>query len=194
MIISIVMILSAGGLLVYNNDQDAKQEEESTFVVSKIEETFDEKMQNGELHQEESQEEADIKAININGYNYIGIIYIPKFSNLALPVIEECSENNLKISICRYSGSIDNDNMVIAGHNYKSSFGKLSKLEIDDILYFKDMNGIVYKYKLKEKNILAPTSVKEMKEGDWDLTLFTCTYDGRARSAYRFERDGVTVK
>lgn len=27
---------------------------------------------------------------------------------------------------------------------------------------------------------LPETAVEEMRAGEWDLTLFTCTYDGRA--------------
>ena len=32
---------------------------------------------------------------------------------------------------------------------------------------------------------LAPTAVDEMTGGDWDLTLFTCTYSGQARVTVR---------
>lgn len=32
---------------------------------------------------------------------------------------------------------------------------------------------------------LPETAVEEMRAGEWDLTLFTCTYDGRARVTVR---------
>ena len=129
----------------------------------------------------------DRTSINIKGHNYIGIVYIPILNNLALPVIEECTESNLKVSVCRYSGSLKENNFVVAGHNYKSSFGKLSKLVVGNIAYFKDINGNVYKYHCKAIETLSPKSVNEMVNGDWDMTLFTCTYNGANRVAYRFE-------
>lgn len=82
-----------------------------------------------------------------------------------------------------------NNDMVIAGHNYKSSFGQLYKLTTGTTMYFKDVEGNVYKYKCKEILTLAPDAVYEMQTGDWDLTLFTCTYSGANRLTLRFELD-----
>jgi sortase A len=119
---------------------------------------------------------------------YIGILYFPQISNLAVPVIDDCTDENLKKYACRYSGNIDENNMVIAGHSYKSIFGKLSsKLEEGDIIYFKTLDGIVHKYKLTNIEKLLPTDVTQMQTGDWDFTIFTCSYDNQKRIAYRFD-------
>lgn len=37
--------------------------------------------------------------------------------------------------------------------------------------------------------ILDETAVEEMTAGEWDLTLFTCNYDGRARITVRCIRE-----
>jgi sortase A len=104
-----------------------------------------------------------------------------------VPVIDNCTDSNLKLSACRYSGSIKENNMIIAGHSYKSVFGKLySKLEEDDIIYFKSLAGNVYKYKLTNIESLLPTDVEKMQSGEWSLTLFTCSYDNQKRIAFRF--------
>ena len=59
--------------------------------------------------------------------------------------------------------------------------------QFGNIVYFKDTNGVVYKYSCKAIETLKPEQVKEMVSGDWDLTLFTCTYNNVNRLAYRFE-------
>lgn len=46
---------------------------------------------------------------------------------------------------------------------------------------------MVYKYSCKAIETLEPTQVEEMITGDWDLTLFTCTYNNAKRVGYRFE-------
>jgi sortase A len=77
--------------------------------------------------------------------------------------------------------------MVVAGHSYKSIFGKLSSnLTEGDIIYFKSLAGNIYKYKLDNIEYLLPTDVQEMQNGDWDFTVFTCSYDNQKRIAYRF--------
>lgn len=203
MIIAVVMVISAGIILVYNTWDNNRVEEESLETVTKLEEligknnfvndTDDKNEENIESEGEaasssDSDVSIDIKSsVNINGYNYIGIIYIPSLNNLAVPVIDTCTDANLKVSVCRYAGSLQNNNMVIAGHNYKSSFGKLSKLTTGSIAYFKSVDGTVYKYKCKEILTLSENDVYEMQTGDWDLTLFTCTYSGTSRLTLRFE-------
>ncbi len=102
-------------------------------------------------------------------------------------VIDKCTDNNLNVSVCRYSGGIGKPKMIIAGHNYKYSFGKLSRLKVGSIAYFQAMDGTTYKYKCTDILELAPKDVEKMQEGNWDMTLFTCTYDGQRRLTLRFE-------
>lgn len=192
MILAVLMLVGAGVLLFYNSSENDRIEEESLETVTELENILEQQIneqddsQNNTQRTEETSNN-DRTSINIKGQNYIGIVYIPILNNLALPVIENCTESNLKVSVCRYSGSLKENNFVIAGHNYKSSFGKLSKLAVGNIAYFKDVNGNVYKYHCKAIETLSPKSVNEMVTGDWDLTLFTCTYNGANRVAYRFE-------
>ena len=130
--------------------------------------------------------EKNASLIKINENNYIGILYIPDLNNLQMPIIDNWTYSNLNNSSCRYWGSTENNNLVIAGHNYKSGFGKLFNLKEGCIAYLKTINGIIYKYKLDKIEILEPNSVKEMVKSKYDLTLFTCTYGGRTRYTLRF--------
>ena len=196
MIFAVFMLIGAGILLFYNSKENNRVEQESLETVTELEDILEQQIteQNNNKIEDETNDNGnstvssnDRTSISVNGHNYIGIVYIPILNNLALPVIEDCTDSNLKVSVCRYSGSLKENNIVIAGHNYKSSFGKLSSLKVGNIVYFKDVNGAVYKYHCKSIETLSPKSVNEMVTGDWDLTLFTCTYNGANRMACRFE-------
>ena len=94
----------------------------------------------------------------------------------------------LKIAPCRYSGSTKSDDLVIAAHNYTRHFRSLKRLPIGAEVTFTDMDGVVSVYEVVATDILAPTDVAEMTAGDYDLTLFTCTYGNRSRVTVRCER------
>ena len=129
----------------------------------------------------------DMPEQNIDGDDYIGVLKIPSLS-LELPIISRWNDARLRTAPCRYVGSAYTDDMVIAGHNYDSHFGRLKTLDIDDEVSFVDMAGNEFVYRVVETEILQPTAIEEMQSGDWDLTLFTCTIGGRTRVTVRCER------
>lgn len=131
--------------------------------------------------------EMEMPTEEIDGNEYIGILDIPAL-DLSLPVISEWSYPGLKVSPCRYSGSAYLDNMVIAGHSYKRHFGVLSSLPAGTEVIFTDIDGNVFYYEVAATEVLKPTATEEMTDSDWDLTLFTCTFDSRSRFALRCER------
>ena len=53
---------------------------------------------------------------------------------------------------------------------------------------FTDVDGNVYNYEVAELETLQPAAVDEMKSGEWDLTLFTCTIGGQTRVTVRCDR------
>lgn len=67
-------------------------------------------------------------------------------------------------------------------------FGNIYTLNIGDELYFTDMDSVISSYQVAEVDILQPTDVEEMTSGDYDLTLFTCTYGGKSRVTVRCEQ------
>lgn len=123
----------------------------------------------------------------IDGVAYIGIVEIPAY-DIELPVISEWSYPLLKVAPCCYSGSIYKDNMVIAGHNYRSHFSKIKKMQIGDIVIFTDMDGNEFHYEVTATEILNPDDAEEMTNSGWNLTLFTCTFDSQHRFALRCVR------
>lgn len=196
MIIATIAIIGAVGLLIYNNIEENRVRDENNSIVSSIESNMD---QYSDLN-DEGQVEKDLswldygKAVGtdysktIDGITYIGILYFPSIENLSVPVIDTCTDSLLKVSSCRYSGSMKTGDMIIAGHSYKAIFGRLgSNMVVGDLIYFKDLAGNVYKYELTSIESLLPTDVKKMQQGNWDLTIFTCSYDNQERLTYRFE-------
>lgn len=120
----------------------------------------------------------------VDGNAYIGVLELPSLE-LKLPVLSEWSYSGLKLAPCRYAGSAYLNNMVIAAHNYSTHFGYLGNLAQGDEVVFTDVDGNVFRYQVLEVETLSPFAVEEMTDGDWDLTLFTCTISGRSRVTVR---------
>lgn len=116
----------------------------------------------------------------INGYPYIGYLSIPKLE-LELPIMADWTYNRLRIAPCRYTGSVRGEDLVLMAHNYSTHFGGLSKLTEGDSVLFTDMDGIVTVYQVMEQDVVEPYAVEDVTSGDYDLTLFTCTYGGKSR-------------
>lgn len=123
----------------------------------------------------------------IDGYLYIGYLSIPALG-LELPVMSDWDYTRLTIAPCRYSGSTKTDDLVIAAHNYARHFGGLSGLSGGEEVYFVDMDNVVSSYTVVCVEILSPTAVEEMTNGEYDLSLYTCTYGGRSRVTVRCDR------
>jgi sortase A len=130
--------------------------------------------------------EMEMPTVDIEGNDYIGRLDIPALG-LSLPVMDQWSYPNLKIAPCRYTGSVYEDNMVIAAHNYTSHFGTLKYLRAGDQVIFTDASGNVFTYQVAEVEQLMPTDIEKMTDSGWDLTLFTCTIGGSYRVTVRCE-------
>ena len=133
----------------------------------------------------------EITLEDLDGAACIGVLEIPKI-DLKLPVLSEWSYPLLKKAPCRYSGSAYLDNLVIAAHNYRTHFGKLKELETGDEVIFTDAAGNRFEYKVAAVEALTPQSVEDMTSGEWALSLFTCTLDGKNRVTVRCEVAGRT--
>ncbi len=158
----------------------AEEEAEVTEDAAAAEETVDTKAA------------ASMPTVTINGYSYIGTLYIP-YLDRELTVMDAWSDARLKKSPCRYTGSVYTNDLVICGHNYNSHFAPLKWMEIGEEVIFTDMDGIVYHYVLAYTEVVDPDDVETMcvGNGDWDLTIFTCTTGGNARMTLRFTLDYI---
>ena len=87
---------------------------------------------------------------DIEDYRVIAKLTIPALG-LELPVLAECSDAALKVSVCRLTGPSkpgDAGNLVVTGHNYRSGahFGRLDELKADDEVILMDVWGNEYRY------------------------------------------------
>ena len=60
--------------------------------------------------------------------------------------------------------------------------------ESGDEIVFTDILGNVWKYSVIATEILRPSDVDILTNGEYDLTLFTCTYGGHTRVALRCDK------
>jgi sortase A len=121
---------------------------------------------------------------------YIGYLSIPDLE-LTLPVVGTYSDEILKTAPARYAGNDGSYGLVIAAHNYSRHFGRISTLGEGSVIYFTDISGTVYSFAVTEQQILAPEDIDGMVNGEYDLTLFTCTPGGADRVTVRCEYQGA---
>lgn len=133
----------------------------------------------------------EMPVVEVDGHKYIGYLEFPTL-DLAFPVMSSWSYPNLKLSPCRYTGSAYTNDLVIAAHNYERHFGRIKTFEIGDPVYFTDVDGNQFHYAVVEVGQLDPIPAEAMLEGDWDLSLFTCTLGGQYRVTIRCVRDEST--
>ncbi len=184
----ILLLLTAGGILVYNTLENKSAEENSELIVHSI---ID--MVNQSEQSERDPFDTEMKAETIDGNSYIGYLQIPSLE-LYLPVMSDWDYNKLKISPCRYYGSTKTDNLVIAAHNYRSHFGYIGNLKADDAVVFTDMEGNTGLYKVTSVELLMPTDTELVKDTGDDLILYTCTYGGAQRITVRCEKTASSDK
>lgn len=189
MTIGTVLILLALFLLVYNRNEDHKAEELSAEILTELKDQIQEKQNNNSSGNTGLPDlaAAEMSAITVDGENYIGYLTIPAL-NLELPVMAEWSYPRLRIAPCRQSGTVREKNLVIAGHNYNSHFGRLPKLKIGDIIIFNSVNGEKTEYAVKMTELLHSDQGDAMLHSEWDMTLYTCTYNGKDRVTIRAGR------
>lgn len=195
MLLGLVLILAASGLVAYNTWDENRAANVLTQVLDELD-TFrkpdipDEPDASGDPDafdaegEETSEPEPEMPVCSLDSGTYIGILEIPALG-LRLPVMQEWNYPNLKIAPCRYTGSVYTNDMVVAAHNYSSHFGTLDQLRPGDDVWFVDMGGNRFHYQVAETEITMPTEIEHMITGDWDLTLFTCTYSGKTRVTVR---------
>lgn len=137
----------------------------------------------------EQEEDDPLPRVLVGQNYYIGYLEVPALE-LRLPVMTTWSYEQLAVAPCRYYGSVETGNLVIAGFNYSGHFGRIDELQPGDEVSFTAMDGTEYDYEVAEVDVLQDTAVDEMTSGDFALTLFTCSYGGGTRIAVRCDRVG----
>jgi sortase A len=127
--------------------------------------------------------------VDVDGRSFVGTVQVPSLS-LLLPIQDEWSNDNAKVSVCRYKGSAYDNNLIVCGHNYPEHFGNLNQLKTGDEVIVTDMNGRSFYYQVSNIETLGAYDTTEMDAGEWDFTMFTCTIGGANRVTIRCEATG----
>lgn len=119
--------------------------------------------------------------IEYKGYKVEGIIEIPKI-NIKYPIINETSEETMKISVTKFSGPQVNEigNYCIAGHNNRDGtmFGKNKYLKIGDTIRLTNLKNETIEYQVFKIYSIDPNDVtcaNSVDPATREITLITCT-------------------
>lgn len=129
----------------------------------------------------------DMPTVRSGAYDYIGYLDFPGY-DLTMPVAATWSFPALEISPCRHTGSVYNDNLVVAGHNYNTHFGVLFELQLGDIVTFTDVDGNAFTYTVRELTSVSPDNSDAVMNRGYALTLYTCNWDTTERVTVFCER------
>ena len=177
-ILGTVCILSSVGFVVYNRIESEDAKNTSVSLLKEVKGVIAKKSD------EQKNVGTKMATVKVDGYDCIGFLSIPVL-NLELPVLTDWSYEKLKKAPCHYYGSCYEKDLVIAAHNYKSHFGRLSELKAGDIVVFTDVSGAVHCYEAVVVETLPKNATKEMITSGFDLSLYTCTPGGNNRATVR---------
>lgn len=186
-----LMVVSALALFLYNHNEQVQAASASQQAIPKVVEAI-------QVRQEQEPEQTisteltapparTMAVVEIDGYGYIGFLSIPSLG-LELPVMTDWTYPQLQIAPCRYSGSTFTDDLVIMAHNYPKHFGQIRNMRQGDSVTFTDMDGEMYHYQVAALDVLNAEAVEDMTAGEFDLTLFTCSYGGKSRVTVRCDQ------
>ena len=177
--LGVLCILSAIGFVAYNRWEDMNAKDVAQDFLEDVQ-----SMINEEQSEQPLLNDTKMATVEVDGYDCIGILSVPVL-DLELPVLTDWSYAKLKKAPCHYYGSYYEKDFVIAAHNYKSHFGRLSKLQAGDIVVFTDVSGTVHYYEVVILETLPKNATKEMITSGFDLSLYTCTLGGGSRVTVR---------
>ena len=184
-IICLIVSLFLGARNIY---EQYHAEQFSREVVSELDKILETSASAENIKEYQLYPDMEMPTIEIDGYRYIGKIEIFE-QGTELPVMTDWSYPQLKISPCRYKGSIYKDNAILMAHNYPHSFGLLYQLSPKSKVRFTDVEGNEFNYELMDVETLFPKESERLEaDGNWDLTLFACLEEGRTRQVARFKR------
>ena len=185
--LGILLLTCAGVLTLSNIRRQNEGGEEAAQVLEELREKIETKDEIISAPDESLPEASrTMSTVEIDGMICVGAVQIPTLE-LQLPVIRDWNYDNLKKAPCLYYGSVYSGDMVICAHNYNSHFGRLKDLKVGDEVDFYTADGELFRYAVGEIETLTPTDVEYMTEGEWPLTLFTCTWGGQSRITVRCE-------
>ena len=189
-IIGSLMIAACAALVWWNYHQSSKAKRSADKLQTQVENAIAQQENASSLHPDSSEAPAieavkkHMPVVEVDGNDCIGYLTVPAV-DLKMPVFNTFTYYKLNIAPCRYYGSLETDDLVIAGHNFNSGFEKLKQLKKKDTVLFTNMNGESYSYRVEDTEMLKPEQVTDMVQSSYDLSLYTCNYSGSERFTVR---------
>ena len=191
MFIGGVFITVALGMVIYNItlEKNAEKSHAVAEVISGMEVSIlsERTTAKNEIPDYELNPQMELPTAEIEEETYIGRLSLHSLG-LSLPIMDDWDYRKLKIAPCRYTGSPYTGDFIVAGHYYESHFGGIDSLQPGDKITFTDIAANSFEYEVMYVELLEDTDVELMEAGEWDLTLFTCTYDTEKRITVRAKR------
>ena len=184
-LLGLSMILASAYLFSrYEREAETAGENAQQLLAALTEEIEKNKEQN--LYDTAVQEQSigQMLQTSLQGYDLVGIIRVPGMG-VELPVLNDWNYDLLKLAPCRYSGSIEGQDLILMGHNYRKHFAPLRRVSSGDRVEFLDISGTSYPYVVAETAVLKPTQLDELSSSEYALTIFTCTPGGQSRFVVR---------
>lgn len=185
MIAGVLLVGAALLLFLHNYGENIHAGQTSEQILAELQTAVSSQTDPEKVHLNPYDEDAieasfEMSTVEIDGYEYIGYLEIPVLK-LELPIMSAWDYPRLKIAPCRQLGSTKSDDLVLAGHNYQKHFGSLSSLHIGDLVLFTDMDGEINYYLVDTVDVISPYATETVKNSQWGLVLYTCTYGGQSR-------------
>ncbi len=189
-VVGSVLVFAALALFLSNYREQEQAGAASAKAMPQIVEAIHQRQEESVSRQEPAHtavETRRMEAVTVNGFDYVGFVGIPALE-LELPIISQWNDYRLKYAPCRYWGDMYTEDLVVMAHNYPTHFGGLADLRAGDLVTVTDMDAVTFTYEVIAVDILDPYATEDMIAGEYDLTLFTCTYGGASRVTVRCDR------
>jgi sortase A len=195
-VLGAAVLLSGAGLWFFNDMEQRAAETHSIYVAERFLELALPKPGEGIAGEGNAAESngggaenggGGAESIVIGGVEYITLLTIPVL-NLSLPVNNDWSDSALRLTPCRYSGDLKSDTLVVGAHNIRGHFLGINTLRAGNKIILLSADGTEHMFDVARVETVQPTSVQEVINSDYDLTLFTCTYTRQARTVVRAMR------
>ena len=186
MLLGVLCIVAALSLAVYNAWDDHRATVESAEIVDEVRTAI---VQRTEQEPDTEENNTANETITVDGDTFLGCLLVPSMG-LEIPIRSQFSMEGMESAAVCYAGSMEENNLVIGGHNYSRIFRPIKQLPEGALVQILDAGSKVTDYEVVSLEILNPNQVDALTadSDDWDLSLFTCTTGGGSRYVVRCAR------
>jgi len=198
-IILVILIIGIVGLLIFfgiDTFRKMHAEKEASTILNEYTDYLED---NGDVFVDDSEGPAVIdenltsnlptpsgngsggNAVQLNGYDIIGRIEIPK-TKVDYPILKDTTKTSIELAIAYLYGAYPNEvgNMVLVSHNFRDGrlFSNNKKLTNGDKIYITDNSGKRIEYEIYNSYVTDREDFEYATrdtEGKREISLSTCT-------------------